>query len=207
MIFRESTQKQAAAKTGTNRGRLPKLHSIGALMKGREFNARVEIGEIPYDWTYSPARATLTGNKLRLTGALTVIDARPNVRATPRSLSAVTATLVAIQGGIGSAPPLKRVPAEVHQPRPDIPVVDSTGALSFTGVMYLRFEPLAGSALGVKADLTRVQLNARIAPVDDKERALQAAYSQAADSLLGKNIDSTAATEAVNDLNRMFTAG
>jgi hypothetical protein len=97
------------------------------------------------------------------------------------------------------------VPAEVYQPRPDIPVVDSSGSLSFTGVMYLRFEPLAGSALGLRADVTRVQLNARMAPSDDKERALQAAYSQAADSLLGSRIDSAAAAEAVTELNRLFS--
>jgi hypothetical protein len=205
MIFGQSTRKQAAGRAGSKRGKLQKLHSVGALMKGREFNARVEIGEVPYDWTYSPSSAAITGNKLRLSGTLTVLDARPNVRATPRSIQGVTATLLAIQGGIGATPPLKKAPAEVYQPQPGIPIVDSSGSLSFTGVMYFRIGTLSGTALGMNADLSGVQLNARMAPADDKERALQAAYSQAADSLLGKKIDSGAANEAVTDLNRLLS--
>jgi hypothetical protein len=69
--------------------------------------------------------------------------------------------------------------------------------------MYLQFEPIAGSALGVAADLTRLQLNARFAPVDDDERALQAVYSSVVNALEGKQ--QAATTAAVSELNVLLS--
>jgi len=54
--------------------------------------------------------------------------------------------------------------------------------------MYVHFEPLGGSAFGVAADLSRVQLNARLAPLNDSERALQGAYSWIIAALYGKKL-------------------
>lgn len=70
--------------------------------------------------------------------------------------------------------------------------------------MYIHFEPLAGSALGVAADLSRVQLNARLGPVNDSERALQGAYSSIVDALYGKKVDASAAAVETSELNKLL---
>jgi hypothetical protein len=70
--------------------------------------------------------------------------------------------------------------------------------------MYIHFEPLSGKALGVPADMTRVQLNARFAPVDEVERSLQAIYSSAVNALFGKPPSTPAAQSAVSELNAIL---
>ena len=209
MNLGRSNQKQANQKKpagASGKSALPKLHSVGALLKGREFVGSFEVGGSAYNFTYAPSKAALVGRRLQLTGSLTVIDARQSTRPQPHSQKDVRATLVGIQGGIGSAPPRKKPPAEVYPALAGVPPVESTGSLSFAGVLYFHFEPLVGSAIGLKADVSRLQLNARLYPVDDKERALQAAYSQASDALLGKQIDQPAADEAVSELNKLLAA-
>ena len=69
----------------------------------------------------------------------------------------------------------------------------------------IRNAPLSGSALGVAAELGRVQLNVRFAPVDDAERALQAAYSSVVDSLHGKS-DARATANSIDELNKLLAA-
>ena len=85
---------------------------------------------------------------------------------------------------------------------PALPEVDSTGPFSFCGVMYFQFEPLDGRALGVAADLTRVQLNARLAPGDDVGRERHAVYSSLVAALSGEGRDSRAAEASLEELNR-----
>jgi hypothetical protein len=70
--------------------------------------------------------------------------------------------------------------------------------------MYIHFEPLVGKALGVGADLSRVQLNARFAPVNDAERAVQSVYSWIVDALYGKQVDVSGAATAVIELNKLL---
>jgi len=48
-------------------------------------------------------------------------------------------------------------PPYIGRRRPTLSVTASIGPLGFAGVMYPRFEPLAGAQLGVPADLNRVQ--------------------------------------------------
>lgn len=67
--------------------------------------------------------------------------------------------------------------------------------------MYIHFEPLTGKALGVPADMSRVQLNARFAPLNDEERTLQAIYGSIVGALYSKPSDATVAAAAVNELN------
>src|SRR6185295_2196954 len=65
-------------------------------------------------------------------------------------------------------------------PKPDAlgrPVVESTDALSFVGVLYFHLSPLDGEALGLPLDVSKVQLGGRLAPVDDRARDLQFLFS------------------------------
>jgi hypothetical protein len=72
--------------------------------------------------------------------------------------------------------------------------------------MYIHFERLVGNALGVPADLSRVQLNARFAPLDDGERMVQAVYSSIVTALYGKPPDAASAASAVSELNKLLNA-
>jgi len=110
-----------------------------------------------------------------------------------------------MQSGIGTAPPRKKLPADISTARSDLTIVESTGPLSFSGVLYFKLAPLDGRALGVPADMRQVQLNVRLAPVNDTERGLQGAFSSIVDALYGKQVDGDAATDAVSELNRLLT--
>jgi hypothetical protein len=194
---------QKRAKPGAG-ARAATLHSIAAMMRERSFAGRFDVAGVSYSFTYFPAKAAVVGGKLQLIGGLSVVDRRPNVHFSPHDLRDVRATLVATQGGIGTAPPRKKLPADVSTVRPDLPVVESTGALSFCGVLYFKLAPLDGRALGVPADMRQLQLNVRLAPVNDAERGLQAALSSVVDALYGKQVDGDAAEAAISELNKLL---
>ena len=84
------------------------------------------------------------------------------------------------------------------------PVVESTGPLSFAGVLYFNLSPLNDLTLGVPLDLSKVQLNLRLAPTDDLARDLQTIFSRMTDALYDDVIDESAAREQVEELNRIF---
>jgi hypothetical protein len=94
------------------------------------------------------------------------------------------------------------MPSDISTRHPDLPIVESTGSISFSGVLFFKLSPLDARALGVSADMGQVQLNVRLAPVSDTERALQADFSSIADALYGKQIDSKWGESAVSDLNK-----
>jgi hypothetical protein len=196
-----SGQKRVTAKAGAKPAT---LHSIAAMMRERSFAGRFDVAGVTYRFTYSPAKAAVAGGKLQLTGGLSLVGERPNVRVSPRDLRDVRATLVAAQGGIGTAPPRKKLPVEVSTSRPDLPVVESTGPLSFCGVLYFKLMPLDARTLGVPADMRQLQLNVRLAPVNDAERGLQGAFSSVVDALYGKQVDGSAAEAAVSELNKLL---
>jgi hypothetical protein len=191
---------QKRAKPGVS-AKPATLHSIAAMMRERSFSGRFDVAGVTHSFSYSPAKATVTGNKLQLTGDLDVVNGPPP---STRSLRDVRATLVAVQGGIGTAPPRKKLPAEISTARPDLPVVESTGSLSFCGVLYFKIAPLEGRVLGVPADMRQLQLNVRLAPVNDAERGLQAAFSSIVDALYGAQVDGNAAEVAVGELNKLL---
>lgn len=194
---RNQTKRGVGAKATT-------LHSIAAMMRDRSFTGRFEVAGVSYSFFYSPAKASVAGGKLQLSGSLSVSDRSSNVPASRRDLP-VRATLVAMQSGIGTAPPRKKLPADISTARSDLTIVESTGPLSFSGVLYFKLAPLDGRALGVPADMRQVQLNVRLAPVNDTERGLQGAFSSIVDALYGKQVDGDAATDAVSELNRLLT--
>jgi hypothetical protein len=86
-----------------------------------------------------------------------------------------------------------------------LPVVESTGPLSFCGVLYFKLAPLDVRALGVPADMRQLQLNVRLAPVSDVERGFQGAVSSVVDALYGKEVDGSAAEAAVSELNKLLS--
>ena len=199
-----SAQKRAKPRSGV---KTPKLHSIAARMRQRSFEGGFDIAGINYSFTYSPARAAVVGRKLELSGGFTVTDGRANARVPPHSLNNVRAVLISAQGGIGAAPTRTNLPVDISTARPDLPVVESTGALSFCGVLYFKLSSLDGQSLGVPDDLSPLQLNVRLAPTGDAERNLQGVYSSIVDALYGKNADNRAATAHVSLLNKLLTAG
>jgi hypothetical protein len=197
-------QKRARTRAGA---KAAKLHSIAAKMRGRSFEGSFDIGGINYSFTYSPARAAVAGRKLDLSGVFTVIDGRPNARVPPHSVNNVRAVLISAQGGIGAAPTRTNLPVDISTARPDLPVVESTGSLSFCGALYFKLSSIDGSSLGVPADLSPLQLNVRLAPTGDAERNLQGVYSSIVDALYGKDADNRAAAAHVSLLNKLLTAG
>lgn len=209
MFFSQSSGKSKAA-----RGRQSKLHTITGLSKEREFAGSFELGNVNYNFSYAPTKGEIQGGKFYLLGKLTVSTARG--RALHRD--GVRAKLAGIQGGMGTAPPrlatgdaiqafeMKRLgpttdPAAAQGQKP-LPLVEFTGPRSFPGVMYMIFDPLDGKALGVPADMSRVQLNARFYVVDDKARTLHGIYASIIDALDESFADQSAAAAFVAELNK-----
>ncbi|MEK6301191.1 MAG: hypothetical protein AABO41_10755 [Acidobacteriota bacterium] len=224
-------QKRARARTAA---KAPKLHSIAAVMRGRNFVGSFEVAGVNYEFTYSHAKAVLglvgvstaalagrrrlastrmlSSGSFRnvvamLSGNLTVVVQRPGLPAIRHGIDNVEATLISAQSGIGTAPPRQKMPADLAPVRPDLPIVESTGALSFCGVLYFKLAPLDGRALGVPADLNALQLNVRLAPVNEAERNLQGAYSSLVDAVFIRKVDVRVAREQVDELNKLLTAG
>ncbi|HLG15404.1 MAG TPA: hypothetical protein VJH03_13015 [Blastocatellia bacterium] len=215
MIFgkRDVTPKDEPRRRGAGPNR---VHSIAGVMKGRGFTGSFQVGGVLYKFAYQPATAEVREGKLHLRGRFSVTSARSRLR----SVGDVSAVLIAAQGGIGTAPPRPAIiPAAraVAAPQPELearasnsdvnatgaaamraqtsalPDIDGTGALSFCGAMYFRLDPLNGRALGVAADLSRVQFNARLLATTDGERALHGVYSALVDALLRDKADARAA--------------
>ena len=197
MLFRQSDKQDTDESLRKLPRREARLHSIPALARGRHFNGSFSVGGMDYEFSYAPARCSVVGRRLQFQGRLTVKDSRGQTH----SRDQVKATLVGTQGGIGTAPTRPGNPTSSATASSDLPDIESTGSTSFCGVMYIHFEPLTGKVLGVPADMSRVQLNARFAPLDDEERAFQAVYSAIVRALYSKPSDATAAAAAVSELN------
>lgn len=201
MLFSQSEKKdgdQGLIKLSSGE---PRIHSIPARARGRRFDGSLSAGAMNYEVSYAPAKVSVAGGRLQLEGRLTVKDSRGQSRVRDR----VRGTLVGTQGGIGTPPSRPGNPTSSATASSDLPDVESTGTSSFCGVMYIRFEPLAGRLLGVAADMSRVQLNARLAPVDDLERTLQAIYSSIVNSLHGNQPDTPATQSAIAELNKVLS--
>jgi hypothetical protein len=198
------------------------------MLEGKRFAGTFELNGSIYRFTYDPARAELIDRRLRLRGTLTVRDARGRAR----SQENVGALLVATQGGVGAAPIRRQIMVggvatgtaatsgqqqqaagqgegaarRTEQAARPLPEVDSTGPLSFCGAMYFHLDRLNGAALGLAANLDRVQLNARLSPTDEPGRDLQALYSAVADALYTSSPDERLATAAVGEINKRLNA-
>ena len=189
--------EQGRARNGAA-SRQTKVHSIPAMLRDRSFAGRFELSGVTYKFKYVPSRASLSVGKLMLEGKFSIGgEAKARV-------SDVKATLLAAQGGIGNAPPRKKLPPEITAANPDLPIVESTGSLSFAGVLYFKLSAMNSRLLGIPADMTQVQLNLRLAPVNEVERLLQAAFSSVVDAAYGKEADRGGSETAVRELNSLL---
>jgi len=189
--------QQGRARNGAA-SRQTKVHSIPAMLRDRGFAGRFEVSGVTYKFRYAPAKASLSDGKLMLEGKFSIGGA------TKARASDVKATLLAAQGGIGTAPPRQKLPPEITVAKPDLPIVESTGSLSFAGVMYFKLSAVNARLLGIPADMTQVQLNVRMAPINEVERSVQAAFSSVVDSTYGKEVDRSGSEAAVRELNTLL---
>ena len=232
MFSRETQQRSKqrnAAGRAQNGGR--RLYSIPAWLDGRVFSGNFSLGSVDYKLVYAPSRAEAINNKLQLTGRLRVTGGRGR----DRTLDSVRATLASTQGGIGTTPARQQIATaaptgaqvtsqqkqqlagetekragekETEQGKGQknaLPDTENTGATSYCGVLYFHFEPLNANALAVAADFSKVQLNVRLAPLDDTARTLHGLYCYVVDALYGERIDERLGAAAISELNRIFT--
>ena len=225
----ETGSSQLARSTGNQR----KLHSIHGLFRGRVVDGQFEARGHSYRFSFIPGTAALANERLVLTGRMTVhspqlgmrfvdaVEARlvavqGGVGVSPVRRQLLTGTAQTSQTSTsdqkmeqekGPETDLQPGLHPFETPRLDElgrPRVESTGPLSFIGVLYFNLSSLDGSALGVPLDLSKVQLNLRLAPTDDLARDLQTIFSNVTDALYGDPIDESAAREQVQELNRIL---
>ena len=203
-MFSNPAQKRAKQRNPARRGQTGarRLHSVAAWPVQRAFVGDFSLGGAAYKFSYAPSRAEAVNNLLRLTGRLTVTDAQGHARA----LNSVRATLANTQGGIGTGPIRRQIIATEagRAASSNLTVTENTGPTSYCGVLYFHFEPLDARALNVRADLTRVQLNVRLEPLDDNARTLHGLYCYVVDALYGERADEKLAAAAISELNRVF---
>jgi hypothetical protein len=228
MLFQRKRQRRGAA--GSRRAPAARrLYSIHGLPYGRVFAGQFEGPGGSYGWEFTPAEAELVGGKLQLTGRLQVRAPR----GAELMAEGIRATLASTQGAIGTSPVRRQLvrsttqtgnistptqkqeeakapetteaPQEPDKPFPAHPfVTETTGPRAFVGVMYFHFQPLDGRVLGVPLDLSRVQLNARLAPVDDTARDLLWLYSDLVAAAYVEKPDLRTAAESLSEINRLL---
>jgi hypothetical protein len=215
-LFTGNQGQNAKVKAGAESP--AKVHSIAALPKGRDFDGTFEVAGKSYEFAFAPARAAIVERKrLLLTGRVTITGPGGH----PNSYPNVRALLASAQGGVGSAPPAYRpagaapaaagsgghpAPADGAQPERVLPSTDNTGPSSFCGVMYFRLEGV-GSLEGLTADLSRVQLNARLYPTDDLARRLHSLYSALVGELSQDHPNQKVLVGMIDDLNHLLKEG
>jgi hypothetical protein len=182
-----------------------KIHSIHVLPNGSGFSGKIEVGRQSYRFTFTPKTAASVNGKLVLTGAVTVKTPTGQRRAADN----VKATLLATQGSITGPPPMPRLFSEslkppLPAPSGSLPLTDSTGHTASVAVMYLKLTPLDGRALGVPADLSSVQLNARLFATAEIERDLHWLYSALAEATQGEHPNERLATDYLDAINRIL---
>lgn len=194
-------KKNATSKVPADR----RLHSIHALPNGREFVGKIVIGRASYQFTFAPKTAAAANGKLVLTGAVKVKSPGGQQRAA----DGVTATLLATQGSINSPPPMPRRFAEslrppLSEPSGSLPLTDWTGRQGSVAVMCLKLSPLDNRALGVPAELSSVQLNARLYATSEVERDLHWLYSALAEAMYGQQPNEQLAADYLGAINHIL---
>lgn len=181
-----------------------KLHSVHSLLIGREFSGEIEAGRTKLKFVYSPSVAKLANGRIELTGSFSVKSA-----AGVKKAAHVKATLLSTQGGIQSAPPppagaTDSMLGAVHSSV--LPATDATGSRGYAGVIYFKLSALDGAKLGVPFDLSAVQLNVRLNPIDEMARTLQFWFSVAVNAVHGKEPNRDLASQSLDEINKLLSA-
>jgi hypothetical protein len=182
-----------------------KIHSIHVLPNGAGFAGRIEAGRSGYQFAFTPKTAAATEGRLVLTGDVKVKGRGGR----ERTAGEVTATLLATQGSITAPSPMPgRFSESLKPPLPapdaSLPLTDWTGHTGSIAVMYLKLSPLDGRALGVPADLSAVQLNARLYATSEIERDLHWLYSALLEATQGEHGNERLTTDYINAINRIL---
>ncbi len=210
-----------------------KLHTIPGLLRGRIFDGKFEARGETYAFTFVPTTASLDDHRLVLRGRIAVTSPQHGIRfvdgvearlvATQGGVGTSPARRQLLTGTVQTSQ-IATSEQKMEQekgPETDLqpglhafdspkfdelgrPIVESTGPLGFVGALYFRLSPLDGQALGVPLDMSRVQLNGRLAPTDDLGRDLQLTLSDVVAALYGDPTDERAANEQVQNLNRLL---
>jgi hypothetical protein len=220
---------RAGERTSNNR----KLYSVPVWLNGKAFVGSFDLAGASYKLSFAPSQAEAASNDLQLRGRLTVTD--PRGRARTRDSVRVTLASIqggigsppirrqviasgAQTGNIATSQQKQQVAGEnekrAGEKKEDasqtktsgLPVTESTGPTSFTGVMYFHLEPLDGRSLGVLADFNRVQFNLRLAPLDDTARTLHTLFTAIVDAMEGDQADAGQVAVIIRELNQ-FLAG
>ena len=207
--------KNNAIQVLTSGGQL-KLHTLHALLRGRIFVGQFQTNADNYDFSFAPTKASIVQQKCVLTGRFSVKPPKQNLHVIDQIEARLVATqggvgvspvrrqlLTGTAQTAQIATPEQKLEQEkgpetelqpgLHafdSPKRDEqgrPIVESTDALSFVGVLYFHLSPMDGEVLGIPLDLSKVQLGARLAPVDDRARDLQLLFSDLVIALNGNS--------------------
>jgi hypothetical protein len=232
MFFNQANKKakQPTRKVTTARGATSrrKLYSVPVWLHERVFAGEFALGGKNYKLTFAPAQAEIADRSLRLRGRLAINDGKGG------EVKEARATLAGIQGGIGQGPARYKMlatgatpgptqsPTEKEQksgenekkagePTPPeraktsgLPVTENTGPTAFAAVMFFHLEALDQRALAVPADLSRVQLNVRLAPADQTALTLHSLYTALVHALGGEQANERLAAALVRELNQVL---
>ena len=177
------------------------------LLRERAFVGVIEAGSAKYGFSFRPQAAALNNRKLELTGSVTIKTSSGKTSTADN----VKATLAAAQGAMGSATrprafQLITPSTYPDDPRDGKPLTEYTASRSAAGVLYFHLSPLDGKALGIPFDLSKVQLNGRLALIDEMARDLQWLFSQTHAALGGEKPDAQLAEPYITELNRVLSA-
>ena len=229
---KKARQPAGKAATTTARGARTisarKLYSVPVWMHERAFVGEFELGGRSYKLSFAPSQAEIADNALRLRGRLTVNDGKAGL---PEDAHA---TLAGIQGGIGDGPARYKMLATGATPGPTesptekqqkagendkqaveptasekakmsrLTMTENTGPTSFAAVMFFHLDALDHRALGVPADMSHVQLNARLAPKDPTAKTLHSLYTALTNALAGEQANPRTAVALVRELNQVL---
>jgi hypothetical protein len=200
-------QRKAAGRTPAR-----KVHSIFGLLVGREFQGELELPGIKYRFIYAPRSVAVSGGRIEMTGPFSLVGRDRRLR----RVEALRAILAATQGGVGTAAPApekfsgRNVGNRSQAPEKDasnaLPITEATDERGFVAALYFQLAPIDADAFGLPADLSRVQLNARIAPTSAEERDLQWLISAAVAALADQGGGQAGAAQFIDEINGILKA-
>jgi hypothetical protein len=185
--------KQPSAKTAPGPKPAKKLYSIFALQRDKAFTGEFETATAKHQFTFAPQSAKLVNNQLQLTGTFSL---------GARKVENVTATLASTQGGLGTIP--AKIAARPIASTPGLPPTEATGPRGFVGAMYFHLSALNARVLGLTMDMSKVQLNGRLFPLNETERELQVLFSEIVAATYGTNANANAAAPHLEALNQLL---